>query len=77
MVGVCESYSFQLWASKQRRRACSCHDIKQKIFNTGANPTEESSEATQFTIYIASMPGQYTVSEQTLPSGQQQNAVIY
>lgn len=26
----------------------------------GANPTEESSEATQFTIYIASMPGQYT-----------------
>ena len=31
---------------------------------TGGNTTEESSsEVPQFTIYIASMPGQYTVSE--------------
>lgn len=29
----------------------------------GDNPTEEGSEVPQFTIYIASMPGQYTVSE--------------
>jgi len=30
---------------------------------TGANTTEETSEVPQFTIYIASMPGQYTVSD--------------
>ena len=30
---------------------------------TGGNTTEETSEVPQFTIYIASMPGQYTVSE--------------
>ena len=29
---------------------------------TGTNTTEETSEVPQFTIYIASMPGQYTVS---------------
>ena len=30
---------------------------------TGGNTTEETSEVPQFTIYIASMPGQYTVSK--------------
>lgn len=35
------------------------------FFKIGANTSEEGIEVQQFTIYIASTPGQYTVSNTT------------